>query len=90
MKSDACYRSALPGMAWPAVPTPVAANKLALLFQMEQNQWLPPEEIAARQFDQLHEILGFAARPCRTIAVCWAPTFRPATSIRATGANCRF
>ncbi len=62
MKSDACYRSALPGMAWPAVPTPVAANKLALLFQMEQNQWLPPEEIAARQFDQLHEILGFAAR----------------------------
>ncbi len=61
MNPDVRYHSALPGMVWPSFPAPVAANKLGLLFQMEQNQWLPQEEIAARQFDQVREILGFAA-----------------------------
>lgn len=56
------FRSALAGMAWPPFPVPAAANKLALLFEIEQNQWRTPEEIEARQFVQLRELLGFAAR----------------------------
>lgn len=61
MKPDASYRSALPGLVWPAIPAPAAANKLALLFQLEQDQWRTPEEIGAAQFDQLRQLVPFAA-----------------------------
>ncbi len=43
------------------MPSPFAANKLALLFQIEQNQWRTPEEIRTAQFDQLRQVLSFAA-----------------------------
>lgn len=52
----------LPGVVWPAFPGPRGARKLALLFQLEQSQWLPAEEIAARQFGQLRSLLSHAAR----------------------------
>lgn len=61
MKLDTSYRSTLANIAWPAFPAPMAANKLALLFQLEQSQWQKPEEIAAAQFDQLKELVSFAA-----------------------------
>jgi phenylacetate-CoA ligase len=61
MKPDTLYRSILPSLAWPAFPSPFAANKLALLFQMEQNQWRTPQEIEERQFEQIRKLLGFAA-----------------------------
>jgi phenylacetate-CoA ligase len=61
MKPDWRYPSALAGMAWPGFPAPAAANKLALLFQIEQNQWRAPEEIEALQFGQLRQLVAFAA-----------------------------
>ncbi|TRZ96996.1 MAG: phenylacetate--CoA ligase family protein [Rhodocyclaceae bacterium] len=61
MTPDAAYRSTLRHLAWPAFPAPAAANKLALLFQLEQNQWQSPEEIVSRQFDQLRQVVSFAA-----------------------------
>ena len=61
MKPDTSYRSALPNLVWPAFPAPMAANKLALLFHLEQNQWRPPGEIASAQFAQLRQLVSFAA-----------------------------
>ena len=61
MKPDTFYRSALPNLVWPAFPSPMAANKLAMLFQLEQNQWRRPDEIASAQFGQLRQLVAFAA-----------------------------
>jgi phenylacetate-CoA ligase len=61
MTPDSVYRSALANMVWPAFPSPVAANKLAMLFQLEQNQWRRPDEIASAQFGQLRQLVAFAA-----------------------------
>jgi phenylacetate-CoA ligase len=61
MKPDWSYRSALANLAWPGFPAQMAANKLALLFQIEQNQWRTPEEIEASQFEQLRQLVAFAS-----------------------------
>jgi len=61
MRPDWNYRSALARLSWPAFPAPAAANKLALLFEIEQNQWRPPEAIEASQFGQIHQLVAFAA-----------------------------
>ena len=61
MTPDLTYRSALPGLAWPGFPTPGAANKLALLFQIEQNQWRTPQQIESAQFEQVRKLVAFAA-----------------------------
>jgi phenylacetate-CoA ligase len=50
------FQSALPGVAWPAVSTPAGSAALALLFQLEQTQWLTAAELAARQLAQLDAI----------------------------------
>jgi phenylacetate-CoA ligase len=62
MTPDLNYRSALPGLTWPAFPAPGAANKLALLFQIEQNQWRTAQQIEAAQFEQVRKLFAFAAR----------------------------
>ncbi|MBY0338464.1 MAG: hypothetical protein K2X11_17760 [Acetobacteraceae bacterium] len=54
-------RSAVPGIAWPAIPAANGAAMLALLFQMEQSQWWPPARLRARQRDQLAALLAHAA-----------------------------
>jgi phenylacetate-CoA ligase len=54
-------RSAVPEVAWPAVPEAKSANLLALLYQLEQAQWWPAEELRAAQFRQLALLLGHAA-----------------------------
>ena len=61
MKPDTAFRTFIAELAWPAFPDQAVANKLALLFQIEQNQWRSAEEIESRQFEQLRKILGFAA-----------------------------
>src|SRR3990172_13194957 len=52
--------SALPGAAWPALPSDAASRLLALQLQFEQSQWWPPEVIEARQFQQLQQVLAHA------------------------------
>ncbi|MGH6947619.1 MAG: phenylacetate--CoA ligase family protein [Kiloniellales bacterium] len=55
-------RSALPELCWPAVPTPHASQCLALLRQLDETQWWPPERLAAAQRAQLGLLLDHAAR----------------------------
>jgi phenylacetate-CoA ligase len=45
---------------WPAVPSPYAGGVLAMLFQLEQTQWLSPEEIVKRQLEQLQVVIDHA------------------------------
>lgn len=54
------FNSTLPGVSWPAVSTPQNVTELALLFQMEQTQWLPADILARHQFEQLHPLLAHA------------------------------
>jgi phenylacetate-CoA ligase len=54
-------RSAVPEVAWPAVPDAKSAHLLALLYQLEQTQWWPAEELQAAQFRQLALLLAHAA-----------------------------
>lgn len=61
MTPDLTFRSALNGLAWPGFPTPRAANKLALLFQIEQNQWRTAQQIESAQFEQVRKLVSFAA-----------------------------
>jgi phenylacetate-CoA ligase len=54
-------RSTISGVVWPAVPDAKAASMLALLYQFDQTQWWPPEELRAAQFRQLALLLAHAA-----------------------------
>ncbi|MGO8865172.1 MAG: phenylacetate--CoA ligase family protein [Alphaproteobacteria bacterium] len=56
------FRSEVEGIEWPALPAPGNAAVLALLFQMEQSQWWPPEEIRRHQDRQLASLLDHARR----------------------------
>lgn len=53
--------SILPGLSFPAIPGPHASLQLALQLQLEQSQWLPPEELGARQLLQLEQVVRHAA-----------------------------
>lgn len=51
----------MPGLAWPAVPSPAAAAQLALVHQLEQSQWWKPEQIERAQLHQLGILVAHAA-----------------------------
>lgn len=46
--------------AWPAIPTARASQLLAVQFQFEQSQWLPPEQLHALQWQQLQRLVRYA------------------------------
>jgi len=54
------YRSAVPGVSWPAIPGQEAAPLLALQFQLERTQWLPPARLLELQFRQLEVLMRHA------------------------------
>ncbi|NMJ40499.1 phenylacetate--CoA ligase family protein [Roseomonas sp. JC162] len=54
--------SAVPGVAWPALPDPAGSALLALLFQFERSQWWPAARIEASQRRQLAALLDHARR----------------------------
>lgn len=54
------YRSALPGVAWPALPDAAGVAVMALLFQLERSQWLPAARLIELQRRQLDALLGHA------------------------------
>jgi phenylacetate-coenzyme A ligase PaaK-like adenylate-forming protein len=53
-------RSALPGLAWPAITGPDEATALALQYQLERSQWLPAEDLRALQLRQLDALVRHA------------------------------
>ena len=53
--------SSLPGIGWPALPSPGAATALAIQFQLERSQWLDPARVRALQMLQLEALVRHAA-----------------------------
>ncbi len=54
--------SGVPEVVWPALPTGGDATLFALLFQLDQSQWWPPETLAAHQLRQAERLIAHAAR----------------------------
>ena len=54
--------SAARGAVWPAIPTERAAQVLSVLFQLEQSQWLSPDELRQYQACQLVALCQHAYR----------------------------
>ncbi len=54
-------RSIVPGIVWPAVPDVGTATVLALLWQLEQSQWWPVDQLRQHQQTQLAGVLHHAA-----------------------------
>ncbi|MBF0448465.1 MAG: phenylacetate--CoA ligase family protein [Magnetococcales bacterium] len=56
------FRSMLPSMSWPAISSPQATGLMSMLLQLEQTQWLKPEQILTEQFKQLNRLVHFSRR----------------------------
>ena len=55
-------KSHVDDIRWPAIPEPIGATTLALLFQLERTQWWHPEEVLRWQLLQLGALLSHAHR----------------------------
>ena len=55
-------KSGVAGIAWPALPTGAEAMRMAVIHQMEQTQWWPPEALLAMQMRQLALLAEHAAQ----------------------------
>ena len=55
-------RSADPTVVWPPLPSPEAAQRLAMLQQLDQSQWWSPEALFAQQLRQAGALLTHASR----------------------------
>lgn len=55
-------KSNIATIGWPAIPGPDATQRLAVLQQIEANQWRSPGEIRQVQFLQLNRLLHHVAR----------------------------
>ena len=53
-------KSSVKGLAWPAISNQNGNILLALLFQLEQSQWWPPERLRQAQFQQASVLLRHA------------------------------
>lgn len=56
------FRSDDPLVLWPAVPDRVGSYYAALQYQLEQSQWWSPDQLLARQFEQLDALASHAYR----------------------------
>jgi len=54
--------SMVPGLAWPGMPSANGQALLSLLYQIEENQWLPVSELIDRQRRQRKELFTAALR----------------------------
>jgi phenylacetate-CoA ligase len=77
------FQSALPGMAWPAVPSGDGAAVLGLLLQLESSQWLSPARLLEHQMSQLDVLVKHAHATAPWYRQRWAGAFdsaRPLTT----------
>jgi phenylacetate-CoA ligase len=72
------FQSALPGMAWPAVPAGDAGAALGLLFQLEHSQWLSAEQLIELQLRQLEVLLRHAHATVPHYRERWGGVYDPA------------
>ncbi|MBK7766720.1 MAG: hypothetical protein IPI44_11735 [Sulfuritalea sp.] len=56
------------GILWPGLSSPNAASLLAMLFQLEQSQWLSAESLRQRQMKQAALVLRHARESVPFIA----------------------
>lgn len=54
------FVSRIGAIDWPQIPDPVASGVAALLYQFEQSQWWPAEDLAERQWRQASLLLRHA------------------------------
>ena len=54
-------RTSVPGIEWPAMPDAPTAMLLALSWQLDDSEWLAPDELAALQAQQRAALLAHAA-----------------------------
>ncbi|HKU69310.1 MAG TPA: hypothetical protein VJQ51_00595, partial [Burkholderiales bacterium] len=71
------YRSAVPGIEWPAIPGQEAAALLALQFQLERTQWLPVARLQELQFRQLDVLLRHAWETVPYYRERWQGSYDP-------------
>ena len=69
--------SAVPGIAWPALPNPRDSLILSILYQLEQTQWWPVKTLEAQQMAQLTTLLAHAYQ--------FVPFYRDRLQFLATG-----
>jgi len=67
-------KSSVPGYRWPALPAHDASAMLAMQFQLEQSQWLSPEELLELQLLQLGPLVNHAYKSID----CYAEKYRNA------------
>ena len=70
-------QSSIPGIAWPALPTPAAATVLAVLHQLEQSQWLPADALQSHQLRQLDGLLRHAYATVDWYRARWKGLYDP-------------
>lgn len=56
------FQSIVAGVSWPFLPSAAGTRMLALQYQYDYTQWLPPEELRSLQFTQLRQLVDHAAR----------------------------
>ena len=54
--------SVVPGVAWPSLPDLRGSAILAILYQLEQTQWWPPDDLRRRQALQLAQLVQHARK----------------------------
>ena len=74
-------RSAVAGIAWPAIPDVQGASILALQFQLELSQWYRPGQLLALQTRQLDALLAHAYATVPYYRRRWADLYRPEETI---------
>jgi phenylacetate-CoA ligase len=73
------FKTSVPEIVWPSVPSKTAAALLAQLFQLEQSQWLSGPALLDRQLLQLGQLTAHAHRH--------SPFYRQVFDQHAIGAN---
>jgi phenylacetate-CoA ligase len=70
--------SVVPGVSWPALPSPGGAAVLALLFQFERSQWLPLDQLRQCQLQQLEVLVRHALATVPYYRERWGADYEPA------------
>lgn len=73
--------STIEGVTWPGIPAAGNAAALALLWQLEQTQWLSPEALLERQMQQLAGLLRHAYATVPFYRTHWDGAYDPAAPL---------